>query len=125
MILPSLGNLVVGLWALPLVLVACARIRKLYIKHQPPGFVMMQAVLGVYAALTWLHVVESQAALCDVAGLGFATLYVWRSRERLHELLQARVDALPDDCPVREGAPCPVMYEDGPDTRIVPKKGPT
>ncbi len=122
MTVPTIANLAVGLWALPLMLVAGNRIRRLFIRHQPPGFVLMQAVLGVYAAFTWLHVVESQAALCDVAGLAFATLYVWRSRERLHELLLARAEDLPDDCPVKLGAACPVMYEDGPDTRIVPKK---
>lgn len=123
-----------GVWSVAVSVGFANRMRVLHYMVEPTGFVALQAICSVYGLLMWLSLVEHAVQPDDVAGLAMASLYFWRSRERMHLYDAARDGAIPAGCPRLAGKPCPLTgqpadlrHEDVPDTRIVsrPPAGPT
>lgn len=121
--LPVVG-LIEGAWCAVIFCVCANRMRRLHYRREPRGFVLLQALCGVWAMLQWLSVLHAEATqlaysvAADVVALAIISTYLYRSSDRVHLYLQAR--AAPPDCPVVQGAECPIQHGDVPDTRIVP-----
>jgi len=122
--MPVLG-LLEGAWCAVIFCVCANRMRRLHYQREPRGFVLLQALCGIWAMLQWLSVMHSEAAqldysvAADIVALMVVSTYLYRSSDRMHLYLAAK--AAPPNCPVVLGADCPVAHGDVPDTRIVPK----
>lgn len=87
------------------------RMARLHIKAQPALFVLTQAAAGGHALLVWLAATEGRWTAADVAGVVFSALYLWRSRNRMHEYIDGVVEAgrpmeaVPDTVIIRRSAP--------------------
>lgn len=92
-----------------LALIFGARLARLQYLRHPPGFVMMQVVGGVYALLVGMAAQDHGWGAPDVAGLLLAGMYAYRSRDRVHEVLNP---------------PAERVMEFVPDTRIVARSAP-
>lgn len=87
------------------------RLSRLHIRSQPALFVLTQAAAGCHALLVWLAATEGAWGPADVAGVLFSALYLWRSRQRMHDYISGEVeagrpmDAVPDTVIIRRSAP--------------------
>ena len=93
------------------------RMARLHIRAQPAAFVLTQAAAGGYALLVWLAASEGTWTAADVAGSVFSALYLWRSRQRMHDyidgIVEARqMEAVPDTVIIRRSAPASQSAED-------------
>lgn len=121
-------GLLEGAWCAGIFFVCANRMRRLHYRREPRGFVLLQALCGIWAMLQWLSVLHAEATYlgysvaADVVALLVVSVYLYRSSDRMHLYLQAK--AVPPDCPVVQGADCPIQHGDVPDTRITPRRSP-
>lgn len=87
------------------------RLSRLHIRSQPALFVLTQAAAGCHALLVWLSATEGTWGPADVAGVLFSALYLWRSRQRMHDYISGEaeagrpMDAVPDTVIIRRSPP--------------------
>lgn len=92
------------------------RLARLHIRAQPWAFVATQSAAGVHALLVWLSATGGTWTSADVAGVIFSALYLWRSRQRMHDYITGEVhrelEDVPDTVVIVRSAPASHAAED-------------
>ena len=92
------------------------RLARLHIRRQPWAFVATQSAAGVHALLVWLAATGGAWTAADVAGVMFSALYLWRSRDRMHQYIAGVVtrdmDHVPDTVVIVRKPPASHPAED-------------